>query len=128
MHHNLRPAFPQMSPTVYWPCPGGPASGCGATINPVGISACGMRLAKQIRLNTLCRFAAGGRMPARPRRAAVVAGNESTTSLSRIPDAPAPMLCTLVDSAFDSPDWTFEPKFDGLRILARFDGRDLALL
>ena len=42
-------------------------------------------------------------------------------------DAPAPMLCTLVDSAFDSPDWTFEPKFDGLRILARFDGSELTL-
>jgi bifunctional non-homologous end joining protein LigD len=45
-----------------------------------------------------------------------------------MPDAPAPMLCTLVDSAFDSPDWTFEPKFDGLRTLARFDGHDLTLL
>ncbi|MGB2611256.1 MAG: non-homologous end-joining DNA ligase, partial [Isosphaeraceae bacterium] len=43
-------------------------------------------------------------------------------------DAPAPMLCTLVDSAFDSPDWTFEPKFDGLRVLARFDGSELTLL
>src|SRR3954466_120375 len=46
---------------------------------------------------------------------------------SPMPDAPAPMLCTLVDAAFDSPDWTFEPKFDGLRVLARFDGRSLTL-
>jgi bifunctional non-homologous end joining protein LigD len=38
------------------------------------------------------------------------------------------MLCTLVDAAFDSPDWTFEPKFDGLRVLARFDGDSLTLL
>ena len=38
------------------------------------------------------------------------------------------MLCTLVDKAFDGPRWTFEPKFDGLRILARFDGEDLTLL
>jgi bifunctional non-homologous end joining protein LigD len=45
-----------------------------------------------------------------------------------MPDAPAPMLCTLVDVAFDSPDWTFEPKFDGLRVLARFDGRAVTLL
>ncbi len=45
-----------------------------------------------------------------------------------MPPAPAPMLCTLVDRAFDSPDWIFEPKFDGLRILARFDGRDVTLL
>ena len=41
---------------------------------------------------------------------------------------PSPMLCTLVDEAFDSPDWTFEPKFDGLRVLARFDGDELTLL
>ncbi len=44
------------------------------------------------------------------------------------PAAPAPMLCTLVDHAFNSPDWIFEPKFDGLRILALFDGRDVTLL
>jgi bifunctional non-homologous end joining protein LigD len=47
---------------------------------------------------------------------------------SPMPEAPAPMLCTLVDAAFDSSDWAFEPKFDGLRVLARFDGDSLALL
>ena len=45
-----------------------------------------------------------------------------------MPESPVPMLCTLVDRPFDSPDWIFEPKFDGLRILARFDGRDVTLL
>ena len=59
-------------------------------------------------------------MPARPRKAGALAGLPETA----LPTAPAPMLCTLVDAAFDSPDWTFEPKFDGLRILARFDGRE----
>jgi hypothetical protein len=38
------------------------------------------------------------------------------------------MLCTLVDAPFDGPDWTFEPKFDGLRVLARFNGRAVTLL
>lgn len=38
------------------------------------------------------------------------------------------MLCTLVAAPFDDPAWTFEPKFDGLRVLGRFDGRRLALL
>jgi ATP-dependent DNA ligase len=38
------------------------------------------------------------------------------------------MLCTLVDVAFDSPDWMFEPRLDGLRVLARFDGGDQTLL
>src|SRR4051812_14806165 len=47
---------------------------------------------------------------------------------SPLPDLPAPMLCTLIDTAFDGPGWTFEPKYDGLRVLARFDGRALTLL
>src|SRR5947209_7089198 len=67
-------------------------------------------------------------MPARPRRTEAVMQNGRATSSSPMPDAPAPMLCTLVDHAFDGPDWTFEPKFDGLRILARFDGRNVVLL
>ncbi len=39
-----------------------------------------------------------------------------------------PMAATLVDAPFDHPGWIFEPKFDGLRVLVRFDGRDLTLL
>ena len=38
------------------------------------------------------------------------------------------MLCTLIAEAFDNPAWIFEPKYDGLRILGRFDGRELILL
>jgi DNA ligase D-like protein (predicted ligase) len=38
------------------------------------------------------------------------------------------MLCTLVSDPFDHPDWLFEPKYDGLRVLARFDGKRLMLL
>jgi bifunctional non-homologous end joining protein LigD len=51
-----------------------------------------------------------------------------TQARAALPASPAPMLCTLVDRAFNSEDWIFEPKFDGLRILARFDGRDVTLL
>jgi bifunctional non-homologous end joining protein LigD len=40
----------------------------------------------------------------------------------------SPMLCTFVAEPFDDPAWIFEPKYDGLRLLARFDGRDLTLL
>jgi bifunctional non-homologous end joining protein LigD len=40
----------------------------------------------------------------------------------------APTTATLVDSAFDDPNWIFEPKFDGLRVLVRFDGERLALV
>src|SRR5207244_5410468 len=45
-----------------------------------------------------------------------------------MPSAPAPMLCTLVAEPFDNPAWIFEPKYDGLRVLARYDGRELILL
>jgi ATP-dependent DNA ligase len=38
------------------------------------------------------------------------------------------MAATLVDRPFDYPDWVFEPKLDGLRVLPRFDGRNLTLL
>ena len=38
-----------------------------------------------------------------------------------------PMLCTLIAAPFDDPAWIFEPKYDGLRVLARFDGRELTL-
>jgi DNA ligase D-like protein (predicted ligase) len=38
------------------------------------------------------------------------------------------MLASLVPEPFDHPDWVFEPKFDGLRILGVFDGKNLTLL
>ncbi len=65
-------------------------------------------------------------MAARKRRGRISAAEG--VPKAPMPEAPAPMLCTLVDRPFDSPEWAFEPKFDGLRILARFDGRDVTLL
>jgi bifunctional non-homologous end joining protein LigD len=38
------------------------------------------------------------------------------------------MLCTLIPDPFDDPNWIFEPKFDGQRILGRFDGQTVQLL
>ncbi|HEY1381038.1 MAG TPA: non-homologous end-joining DNA ligase, partial [Gemmataceae bacterium] len=38
------------------------------------------------------------------------------------------MMATLVAGPFDHPDWVFEPKFDGLRVLASFDGRHLEMV
>jgi bifunctional non-homologous end joining protein LigD len=38
------------------------------------------------------------------------------------------MLATLVAEPFDDSTWLFEPKFDGLRFQARFDGVSLTLL
>lgn len=39
-----------------------------------------------------------------------------------------PMLCTLVTAPVDDPAWIYEPKYDGLRVLVRFDGRKLTLV
>jgi bifunctional non-homologous end joining protein LigD len=38
------------------------------------------------------------------------------------------MLASLVAEPFDTPAWIFEPKYDGLRVLGRFDGKRLTLL
>ena len=39
-----------------------------------------------------------------------------------------PMLLTLIAKAFDDPNWIFEPKYDGLRVLARVNGRTASLI
>jgi bifunctional non-homologous end joining protein LigD len=38
--------------------------------------------------------------------------------VDKIPRGIEPMLATLVDAPFVSPDWVFEPKYDGVRALA----------
>jgi bifunctional non-homologous end joining protein LigD len=38
------------------------------------------------------------------------------------------MAATLVEGPFDHPGWIFEPKLDGLRVLARSDGSKVTLL
>lgn len=43
------------------------------------------------------------------------------------PDAFEPMLATSTRTAFDSADWVFEPKWDGVRTVARIDGEELRL-
>ncbi|MFT3741929.1 MAG: DNA ligase D [Gammaproteobacteria bacterium] len=39
-----------------------------------------------------------------------------------------PMLASLIDKPFDHPDWLFEIKWDGYRILAYCDGKHVTLL
>ena len=38
------------------------------------------------------------------------------------------MTATLAADAFDDADWLYEPKFDGLRVLVYFDGRNVRLM
>ena len=45
-----------------------------------------------------------------------------------MPQQPVLMQCTLVTEPFDAPDWIFEPKLDGLRVLCWFDGSRLDVL
>ena len=47
---------------------------------------------------------------------------------SPFPERVQPMLCTLISEPFDDPNWIFEPKFDGQRMLGRFDGRKVGLI
>jgi bifunctional non-homologous end joining protein LigD len=48
--------------------------------------------------------------------------------MSRIPFRVRPMLATLVSEPFDKPGWVYEEKYDGYRILAYKEGRDVTLL
>jgi bifunctional non-homologous end joining protein LigD len=40
---------------------------------------------------------------------------------SKVPKPLQPMLATLVDAPFDSPQWVFETKWDGFRLVAKIE-------
>jgi bifunctional non-homologous end joining protein LigD len=46
---------------------------------------------------------------------------------STLPKRLQPMLATLTDAAFDDPDWIFEDKYDGFRMIAEIRGGSVAL-
>src|SRR2546421_367299 len=39
-----------------------------------------------------------------------------------------PMMATLADAPFDDPDWVFEPKLDGIRVLAYIKGTHVEMI
>jgi len=41
--------------------------------------------------------------------------------ISTLPRRLQPMLATLIDSSFDNPDWVFESKWDGFRMIASIE-------
>lgn len=63
-------------------------------------------------------------------RRAARAGIDLARSLrpSSMPASVELMLCSLVDQPFDHPSWVFEPKYDGLRVLGRFERGRVTLL
>src|ERR1700751_530411 len=46
----------------------------------------------------------------------------------RIPFGVQPMLATLVRKPFDKPGWVYEEKYDGIRMLAYKEGKNVRLL
>lgn len=50
------------------------------------------------------------------------------TEEAGVPDWTSPMLATLTDDYFSDPDWVFERKLDGVRLLAFRDEADVRLL
>lgn len=48
--------------------------------------------------------------------------------MARVPFRIAPMLATLVDTPFDKPNWIYEEKYDGVRMLAYKEGAKVTLI
>src|SRR6267378_5006432 len=46
---------------------------------------------------------------------------------TRIPFRVSPMLATLVPRPFHKPNWVYEEKYDGIRILAYKEGKKVSL-
>jgi bifunctional non-homologous end joining protein LigD len=69
-----------------------------------------------------------GRRTHRDIEPAALAELSRTLTPTTMPKQPVLMQCTLVAEPFDDPDWLFEPKLDGLRVLCWFDGSRLRLL
>ena len=55
-----------------------------------------------------------GRLPSRP----VTLASPDLGKAAEFPTTIKPMLAGLTEEAFDGPDWLFEPKLDGYRVLA----------
>jgi len=47
--------------------------------------------------------------------------------VSKLPKRLQPMLATLIDAPFDNPDWVFESKWDGFRVVAAIEGGKVTL-
>jgi bifunctional non-homologous end joining protein LigD len=64
-----------------------------------------------------------------PPPAAELKADAKATHKVALPETLSPQLATLVDGPPAAPeDWLFEIKFDGYRLLARIDGKDIRLI
>src|ERR1700722_5758559 len=48
--------------------------------------------------------------------------------MNKIPSQISPILATLADAPFSKPNWIFEEKYDGVRILAYKEGSKVSLI
>ena len=70
-----------------------------------------------------------GRLPDRARNRFIVnPADLSNAKKTAFPKSIEPMQATLTENAFSSPDWSFEPKMDGVRALAFVDGDEVRLV
>ncbi|MHA4871013.1 DNA ligase D [Duganella sp. PWIR1] len=69
-------------------------------------------------------------MPGAPGKAAVAPAKALKAAPdAELPETLSPQLATLVDAPpSDAGDWLFEVKFDGYRLLARVEGKDIRLI
>jgi bifunctional non-homologous end joining protein LigD len=55
-------------------------------------------------------------------------GHNDRKNRMRFPEWVVPMAATLTDERFTGPEWTFERKYDGIRLLAFRKGNSVRLL
>ncbi|MCH8813646.1 MAG: DNA ligase D [Chloroflexi bacterium] len=68
-----------------------------------------------------------GHLPQRRSRLGVKPQELTGAKKARIPKSVKPMLATLTDKPFSSDAWLFEPKLDGVRVVAFLDGNSVRL-
>ena len=70
-----------------------------------------------------------GKLPLRPRHAELMlsAAHAPGARAAPMPKQLSPMLPSLADRPFSNPNWLFEPKLDGYRVIAVVDGHDVRL-
>lgn len=77
---------------------------------------------------TLDQVAAGAPTePVRARRSAALKAVTERAPSGKIPATSSPMLATLVDAPFNNPEWLFELKYDGVRVLLHLEDGKITL-
>jgi len=68
-----------------------------------------------------------GRLPHRGTQLLLDPASSTGARRSALPRQISPMLPSLTERAFSNPNWLFEPKLDGYRVIATVEGRDVRL-